>query len=122
MTGIIGESNKDRRLTKKELIIGMTVSGNAKAYPFSAISQETVIDGHFTGEEVVITFDPASESDEAFVWWLRGRVLSFEPAAGWAGVAFMWDRETRSLWQVLIGQAFEGELSGERLELLLSHY
>ena len=61
----------------------MTVSGNAKAYPFSAISQETVIDGHFTGEEVVITFDPASESDEAFVWWLRGRVLSFEPAAGW---------------------------------------
>ena len=83
-------------------VIGL-LSGNAKAYPFSAISQETVIDGRFTGEEVVITFDSASESGEAFVWWLKGRVLSFEPAAGWAGVAFMWDRETRSLWQVLIG-------------------
>ena len=87
MTGIIGESNKDRRLPKKELVIGMTVSGNAKAYPFSAISQETVIDDHFTGEEVVITFDPTSESGAAFVWWLKGRVLSFEPSAGRAGVA-----------------------------------
>ena len=38
LTGIIGESNKDRRLPKKVLLIGMTVSGNAKAYLFSAIS------------------------------------------------------------------------------------
>ena len=79
MTGIIVEYNKDRRLPKKELVIGMTVSGNAKAYPFSAISQETVIDDHFTGEEVVITFDPTSESGAAFVWWLKGKFLSFEP-------------------------------------------
>jgi len=122
LTGIIGESNKDRRLFKKELVIAMTVSGNAKAYPFSAISQETVIDDHFTGEEVVITFDPTSESGAAFVWWLKGRILSFELAAGRAGVALMRDRETRSLWQVLTGQAVEGELFGERLERLPSHY
>ena len=122
LTGIIGESNKDRRLPKKELVIGMTVSGNAKAYPFSAISQETVIDDHFTGKEVVITFDPTSESGTAFAWWLKGRILSFELAAGRAGVALMQDRETRSLWQVLTGQAVEGELFGERLERLPSHY
>ena len=46
----------------------MTVSGNAKAYPFSAISQETVIDDHFTGEEIAIIFGPMSESGAAFVW------------------------------------------------------
>ncbi|MCI0864653.1 MAG: DUF3179 domain-containing protein, partial [Chloroflexi bacterium] len=60
--GIIGESNKDRRLPKKELVMGMVVSGFAKAYPFSAISQQTVINDHFAGEEVVITFEPTSES------------------------------------------------------------
>ena len=48
--------------------------------------------------------------------------MSFEPAAGRAGVAFMRDRETRSLWQVLTRQAVEGELSGERLDRLPSHY
>jgi len=96
----------------------MTVSGNAKAYPLSAISQETVIDGHFTGEEVAIPFYPTSESSAAFVWWLKDKFLSFEPT----GRAFIWDRETRSLWQALTGQAVEGELSGERLERLSSHY
>jgi len=121
-TGVIGESNKDRRLPKKELVMGMTVSGFAKAYPFSAISQESVINDHFAGEEVVITFDPTSESGAAFVRRLNGRNLTFEPAPGRAGVALMRDQEIGSLWQVLTGQAVEGDLFGERLERLPSHY
>ena len=48
--------------------------------------------------------------------------MSFEPAAGRAGVACMQDREARSLWQVLTRQSVEGELSGERLERLPSQY
>lgn len=121
-TGIIGESNKDRRLPKKELVMGMTVSGLAKAYPFSSISQQTVINDHFAGEEVVITFDSTSESGAAFVRRLDGRNLNFEAAPGREGVSLMRDQETGSLWQVLTGQAIEGELFGERLDRLPSHY
>ncbi|MCI0848869.1 MAG: DUF3179 domain-containing protein [Chloroflexi bacterium] len=120
--GIIGESNKDRRLPKKELVMGMVVSGFAKAYPFSAISQQTVINDHFAGEEVVITFEPTSESAAAFQRRLDGKTLTFEPAQVRAGVALMRDQETGSLWQVLTGQAVEGPLFGERLERLPSHY
>ncbi|MCH9018153.1 MAG: DUF3179 domain-containing protein [Chloroflexi bacterium] len=120
--GIIGESNKDRRLPKKELVMGMVVSGFAKAYPFSAISQQTVINDHFAGEEVVITFEPTSESGAAFQRRLNGKTLTFEPAQVRAGVALMRDQETGSLWQVLTGQAVEGPLFGERLERLPSHY
>ncbi len=120
--GIIGESNKDRRLPKKELVMGMVVSGFAKAYPFSAISQQTVINDHFAGEEVVITFEPTSESAAAFQRRLNGKTLTFEPAQVRAGVALMRDQETGSLWQVLTGQAVEGPLFGERLERLPSHY
>ena len=120
--GIIGESNKDRRLPKKELVMGMVVSGFAKAYPFSAISQQTVINDHFAGEAVVITFEPASESGAAFQRRLNGKTLTFEPAQVRAGVALMRDQETGSLWQVLTGQAVEGPLFGERLERLPSHY
>ncbi len=121
-TGIIGESNKDRRLPKKELVIGMTVSGFAKAYPFSAISEQTVINDHFAGEAVVITFEPISESGAAFERRLDGRTLTFEPAAGREGIALMRDQETGSLWQVLTGQAVEGPLFGQKLERLPSHY
>ena len=121
-TGIIGESNKDRRLPKKELVMGMVVSGFAKAYPFSAISQQIVINDHFAGEEVVVTFEPTSESGAAFERRLDGRILNFEPAEGRAGVALMRDLETGSLWQVLTGQAIDGPLFGQRLERLPSHY
>ena len=120
--GIIGESNKDRRLPKKELVLGMTVSGLARAYPFSAISNQTIINDHFAGEEVVITFEPVSESGAAFQRRLDGRTLNFEPAAGRAGIALMRDLETGSLWQVLTGQSVEGPLLGQKLERLPSHY
>ena len=120
--GIIGESNKDRRLPKKELVLGMTVSGFAKAYPFSAISKQTIINDHFAGQEVVITFEPVSESGAAFARRLDGRTLNFVPAEGRAGIALMRDLETGSLWQVLTGQSVEGPLFGQRLERLPSHY
>lgn len=121
-TGIIGESNKDLRLPKKDLVLGMTVSGIAKAYPFSAISEQAIINDHFAGSEVVVTFDSTSESGAAFVSRLDGRDLTFEPASTRAGVSLMRDRETGTLWQALTGQAIEGELFGERLERLPSHY
>ena len=41
--GIIGESNKDKRLPRKDLVLGVTISGLAKAYPFETISGQKVI-------------------------------------------------------------------------------
>ena len=120
--GILGEANKDKRLPGKELVMGMSVSGLAKAYPFSAISVQTVINDNFAGEEVVVTFEATSESGAAFKRRLDSRTLTFEPAELRAGVALMRDVETGSLWQVLTGQAVDGPLLGQRLERLPSHY
>ncbi len=120
--GILGEANKDKRLPRKELVMGMVVSGLAKAYPFSAISEKAVINDNLAGEEVVVTFESLSESGAAFERRLDGRTLTFEPAEGREGVTLMRDLETGSLWQVLTGQAIEGPLSGQRLERLPSHY
>jgi len=36
-------------LPKKDLVMGKTVSGSAKAYPFTAISEQPVIHDHFAG-------------------------------------------------------------------------
>lgn len=102
--------------------MGMAVSGLATAYPFSGISQQTVNNDHFAGEEVVVTFEKVSESGTAFERRLDGTTLNFEPAEERAGITLMRDLETGSLWQVLTGQAIEGPLFGQRLERLLSHY
>ena len=120
--GILGEANKDKRLPSKELVLGMVVAGLAKAYPFSVISDQTVINDRFAGEDVVVTFETISESGAAFERRLEGRTLKFEPAEEREGVALMRDLETGSLWQVLTGQAVDGPLFGQRLERLPSHY
>jgi len=120
--GILGEANKDRRLPRKELVLGMVVSGQAKAYPFSAISGQPVINDRFAGQEVVVAFEPLSESGAVFKRRLDGRTLNFESAQARQGVALMRDLETGSLWQVLTGQAIDGPLFGQRLERLPSHY
>ena len=120
--GILGEANKDRRLPRKELVLGMVVSGQAKAYPFSAISGQPVINDRFAGQEVVVAFEPLSESGAVFKRRLDGRTLNFESAQAREGVALMRDLETGSLWQVLTGQSIDGPLFGQRLERLPSHY
>ena len=120
--GILGEANKDRRLPRKELVLGMVVSGQAKAYPFSAISGQPVINDRFAGQEVVVAFEPLSESGAVFKRRLDGRTLNFESAQARQGVALMRDLETGSLWQVLTGQSIDGPLFGQRLERLPSHY
>ena len=132
--GIIGESNKDRRLPSKDLVLGLAVSGRAKAYPFEAISGQPVLNDHFAGEDIVVAFDPASESGAAFTRRVDGRTLSFEadssqlfagqPGSESAppGVALMRDRETGSRWLSLTGRAIDGPLQGASLERLPSHY
>ena len=103
-------------------MLGMTVSGIAKAYSFSAIVEERVNNDHLAGTEALATFVPTSEGRAAFVRKIGNRVLNFEPEWVRDGVALMRDRETGTLWQALTGQTAEGELFSERLERLPSHY
>ena len=141
--GIIGESNKDKRLPRKDLVLGVAVSGLAKAYPFDTISGQKVLNDRFAGQDVVVAFDPTSESGAVFERTLDDRILHFEPDSAQLfanppagdstsdqsantidqrGVALMRDQETGSLWQVLTGRAVSGPLLGSALQRLPSHY
>jgi hypothetical protein len=140
--GILGESNKDKRLPRKDLVLGVSVAGAAKAYPFTTIAQEMVINDFFSDRNVLVTFDPVSETGAIFERTAGDRTLTFrlveekssqppftkggqvgllqEEDPG--GVLFMQDEETGSTWQVVTGRAVEGPLEGTSLERLPSHY
>lgn len=55
-TGIIGESNKDRRLARKDLVLGVVLAELAKAYPFEVMAGQRVINDFFDGNDVLVTF------------------------------------------------------------------
>jgi hypothetical protein len=56
--GILGEANRDNRVPRKELVLGVNLGGQAKAYSFKAIADQKVINDTFAGRGVVVTFEP----------------------------------------------------------------
>ena len=121
--GIIGESNKDRRLPRKELVLGVDLAGDAKAYPFQAMAGQSVINDFFDGNHILVTFDPLTETGAAFDRSLEGRVLIFQAGMeNREGVQLLQDTETGSTWQALTGWAIDGPLEGAALARLPSFY
>ena len=121
-SGIHGQFNPDDRLYAKELVVGVNVEGSAKAYPFSALSREPVVNDAFAGEDVLVFFDADT-----------GTALAFDRSPGHASLTFslegepagartiLVDEETGSRWRAFTGSAVSGELEGVRLERLPSH-
>ena len=140
--GIIGESNKDKRLPSKDLVLGIDLAGAAKAYAFEDIAREPVINDFFAGQEALVTFDPISETGAVFDRRVDGRTLTFAPGhdpsflssrsssstrsgfppVNQGDILLIHDLETGSTWQALTGWAIDGPLIGTALKRLPSHY
>ena len=121
--GIIGESNKDKRLRGKDLVLGVDLVGAAKAYPFQVMAGQGAINDFFAGQPVLVTFDSLNETGAAFVRSVEGNPLHFKTATKNAdGVLLLRDQETGSTWQALTGRAIDGPLAGTALERLPSFY
>ena len=125
--GILGEANRNRRLSAKDLVLGVVLEDSAKAYHFQALAEQRVINDVLGGNAVVATFDPSSETGGIFLSTVDGRSLTFRPVPG-AGeslllsVLLMEDQQTGSTWQAITGRAVAGPLAGSALERLPSHY
>lgn len=121
--GILGESNRDNRVPTKELVLGVDLEGQAKAYPFPAIADQRVINDSFAGSDVVVTFDPISETGAIFSRIVDGRSLTFRDlGTNSLGIMLVQDLETETTWQAFTGQSIEGPLAGKTLQRLPSHY
>ena len=118
--GILGESNKDERLPRKELVLGVALDGAAKAYPFESMVDQPIINDFWAGKEILVVFEPISETGAVFQRTLGGRSLSLQLVPG--DSFLMRDLETNSTWQALTGRAIDGPLAGETLTRLTSNY
>ena len=114
--GILGESNKDRRLPVKELVVGLDHGQERIAYAFRDLSKEIVVNDTYEADPIVVTFDPESEGSAVFDRRVNGRTLTFESDDG----VRMRDRETGTAWSASQGLALDGELAGAQLEALPS--
>lgn len=112
-TGVTSTRHNDGRLGAKEKVIGVRLAGAVKAYAFSALARQRVVDDEVGGVPIVIIFDGATESGAVYRRDPGGTLLTF--SAG-AGALLMRDAETSSTWDGIAGRATDGKLAGTSLE------
>jgi hypothetical protein len=108
-----GGPQRDSPIYPKQFVLGLKQADQARAYPFSALHKETVINDHFDQTPVAVFFDKMTLTGTVFDRRLtKDLILRFEPGATPQTVI---DTNSRSEWNTLTGRAVTGPLTGEQL-------
>jgi hypothetical protein len=111
-----GAFGHDGRLHPYDVIAGLEVAGDAKAFSISALKKVRVVNDHVGGQPVLIVHQPASDTTTAFVAQINGKTLSFEALD--SSVRKLSDAQTHSIWNDY-GLCLSGALKGSQLQTLV---
>ena len=102
----------DNTLEPRVLVVGLTVNGTAKAYPFSAIEKQSPILDMVGVQDIVVLLADDKKSVRAFERKLEDQTLEFFAKPNTSEIV---DAETGSTWD-FSGKAVSGELAGKQLK------
>lgn len=102
----------DNTLEPRALVVGLTINGTAKAYPFSAIEKQSPILDLVSVKDIVVLLADDKKSVRAFERKLDDRTLEFFAKPNTSEIV---DAETGSSWD-FSGKAISGELTGKQLK------
>ena len=111
--GVVGRKRADNRLPVKEKVIGVRLGGEVKAYAFTALARDRVVNDTVGGVPLVVIFDGVSFSGAVYRRDPAGKLLSFAPGPDSFSMV---DQETGSTWEGLSGQATRGPDAGMALD------
>src|SRR5262245_4839409 len=111
--GIVGRKRADSRLPVKEKVIGVRFGDEVKAYSFTALARDQVVNDTVGGVPLVVVFDGSTSSGAVYRRDPGGNVLTF---ARGPDPLSMVDEQTRSTWDGLSGKAMTGADAGMELE------
>ncbi|KAF0677435.1 DUF3179 domain-containing protein [Profundibacterium mesophilum] len=108
---------KDVDLPPLEPVVAVVIDGAApRAYPLRYLTWHEIVNDTVAGIPVAVTFCPLCNSAMTFDRRVDGRVLRFGVTGKLRNSDMvMFDRETESWWQQVIGAAIVGELTGATL-------
>ncbi len=102
-----------------QLMIGVSVAGQSKAYPIEAVLAAKIIQDRIDGSPVVLVVGPDGASIRAFEGNIESDGVRLTFSEG-QGDAVMRDAQTGSAWNFQ-GCAVEGKLAGECLKEIDAH-
>ncbi len=114
-------SAADADLDQLELVIGVQMGEEVKAYPLSAMAPLEILNDEIGGVPIAVTWCPLSASSAVFDRTAGGSVrwFNFHPDLYKLNL-LVFDEGTETQWSQLAMKAIEGELQGTPLTLLPS--
>ena len=111
--GVLGRQRQADNLDPKEYVIGVRLAGESRAYPFSVLNEEPVVNDLVGDIPIVVFFDETTASGTAFDRaFADGTELAFQPGSNPRTAI---DAQTQSEWNILTGTAVNGPLTGTQL-------
>jgi hypothetical protein len=104
---------RDASLAPRTLVIGVSLNGGSKAYPFEALQKQAPILDDVAGVPIFLVVGDDKKSVRAYERTVDGRKLEFLVKQQ-AGPLRLIDAETGSEWD-FSGKALGGQLSGRQL-------
>jgi hypothetical protein len=101
------------------LVIGVTHSGDARAYPIRYLSYHHQVQDRIGGKAMIITYCNVCRSARVFEPIVRGKPEEFRLVGMDHFNAMFEDASTRSWWRQATGEAVVGKLKGEHLPEVL---
>lgn len=107
-------------LQDDQLVFGISIGGEARAYPFRIMEFHEVVNDVVGGVPVTLSFCVLCFSATLYESLPHGRVLPFEFAPSglvYRSTNLIFDRQSESLWDPLEGKPLLGKLAGSGIEL-----
>ena len=109
-------ADADEWLEPDEPVIAVEIDGEARAYPLQILIWHEIANDTLGGTPIAVTFCPLCNSAIVFDRRLDGEVLDFGTTGRLRlSDLVMYDRQTETWWQQLIGTALIGEHAGRTL-------
>ena len=106
-------------LTDNEPVIGLTIDGDARAYPLRILTWHEIVNDTVGGVPVAVTYCPLCNAAIVFDRRLDGKAVEFGTTGKLRNSDLvMYDRESESWWQQFLGEAIVGERLGTQLQVL----
>ena len=116
-SGVVALPGREAKLRDDDLVIGVVVGSEARAYPVNLMWEPVneVLNDTLGGQPITATWCPIAHSAAVYDAARGGERLELGAVGLREGVFILYDRATRSWWSQVAGTAVQGPLAGERL-------
>ncbi len=110
---------RQQELTSTEPVVGLTLNGEARAYPLRILTWHEIVNDVIGGMPIAVTYCPLCNAAIVFDRRIDGRQLDFGTSGKLRNSdLIMYDRQTHSWWQQFTGEAIAGVMTGKELKML----